>query len=429
MPVTTRSLSEKTENGLTEPNTDAIMATPKPKELTLQDILNSIDSLETRLTAKMDEQVKTLQETQAATNKITEKKISGLEKAVNDQSDEMSRLHNRCDRQSTIIEKLESKVENLENRQRNHNMLIEGLKETNNENLRMIIDEMLQDLGVSFTVEWIDSIYRVGPKRKPTDRRPVMLTFPFVSYKFEIFRNAYQLKDMEKWKGIYLQDDLSLPEQLKKKENRAIFAFAKSQGIDVKMRGSHLIIDGVKYRHDEVLPHDLTIEKAKTVKVKDGLAFQGKHAPLSNLHRCEFKFEGRDYTSSEQALQYKYATVCKQTHVATKILETDDSYDIMRLEKKLDENDEWNKNCVTYLRPILKAKFDQNPHLKAKLTAEKGHFYEATTHPVFGAGITLAKSSLICKENVTTGNKMGEELENLRDQYIGQEVNKDVGTQ
>ena len=96
----------------------------------------------------------------------------------------------------------------------------------------------------------------------------------------------------------------------------------------MKMRGSHSIIDSVKYQHNEVLPHDLSIEKANTVKVKDGLAFQGKHIK-SNLHRCEFKFEGRDHTSSEQGLQYKHATVCKQAHVAKKIMEIEDRYDIM----------------------------------------------------------------------------------------------------
>ena len=222
-----------------------------------------------------------------------------------------------------------------------------------------------------------------------------MLVFPFIAYKYEIFRNVYKLKDMQKWKGVYLQDDLT------------IFAYAKSQGLDVKMRGSHLIIDGIKYQQNDALPHDLSIEKVKTVKVKDGIAFQGKHAPLSNLHRCEFKFEGRDHTTSEQALQYKHATVCKQEHVAQKILENDEPYDIMRIANTLNESEEWKKDCVSYLRPILKPKFDQNPHLKAVLVGEKGHFYEATTHPVFGAGLTLAQSSQIGKTNVTAGNKLG----------------------
>ena len=107
-------------------------------------------------------------------------------------------------------------------------MLIENLKETNNENLRQTIDDMLADVEVTFTVEWIDCIYRVGPKHQGSDRRPIMLTFPFLSCKHNIFRNVYKLKNNNKWKGIYLKDDLSPAQQTKKKEVRAIYAFVKA---------------------------------------------------------------------------------------------------------------------------------------------------------------------------------------------------------
>ena len=125
---------------------------------------------------------------------------------------------------------------------------------------------------------------------------------------------------------------------------------------------------------------------------------------------------------------YKHAQVCKQQHVADKILATRNPHECMRLGNKLGDHEEWTRDCATYLRPIIKAKYDQNPHLKAKLIAEKGHFYEATLHPVFSAGYTLAQSKLICKENVTTGNKLGQELDNLRDFYIGPDRNQNGDT-
>ena len=380
--------------------------------------MNSIDKLETKMSNKLDEQVKILQKNINDANKKIEDKIDNVETGLTEQSDAMSQLQKQCDSQLETITKLESRLEMSERKQRSHNMLIEGIKETNNENLRLIVDEMLEDLETTFNVEWIDSIYRLGTKRPGADRRPIMLTFPFVSYKHEIYRNVYKLKNIQKWKGVYLQDDMSAPEQAKKKEVRAIYAYAKAQGLDVRMRGNNLVVDGVKYGSDEVLPHNLSIEKAKTVKVKDGLAFQSTHSPHSNLHKCNFKYEGREHTSSEQALQYKHAQVCKQTHVADKILNTHDPHVCMRLGNNLGENETWTNDCVTHLRPIIKAKYDQNPHLKAKLVAEKGHFYEATRHPVFGAGYTLAQSSQICKESVTAGNKLGEELDRLRDFYI-----------
>ena len=376
------------------------------------------------MTIKLDEQVEILQKSQNAATKKIEDKINNMEKGLNDQSDEMTLLRTKCDSQHETISRLESRLEAVERRQKSHNLIIEGVKEMPNENLRVIVDEMLSDMETTFDVEWIDCIYRLGTKRQGSDRRPIM-SFPFVAYKHEIYRNVHKLKAIKKWNGIYLQDDLSLTEQSKKKEARAIYAYAKAQGIDVKMRGNNLIVDSVKYGPDDVLPYNLSIENAKTVKVKDGLAFQSTHSPHSNLHRCKFKYEGRDHTSSEQALQYKHAQVCKQTHVAEKILAENDPHECMRLGKKLGDNDEWNKDCVTYLRPIVKAKYDQNPQLKAKLMENKGHFYEATLHPVFGAGYTLAQCNLICKENVTAGNRLGQELDRLRDLYFRPDETQD----
>ena len=426
MPVSTRRNPTTPKQNLSQPNTNDNMAA-KPKELTLQDVINSIDSLETKLNAKIESQITGLQKNQDDSSKFIKTKLETIETSLNEQSDAVTNLQSQCDTQKKTIKKLETRVEILEAKQRSHNMIIEGLRETNGESLRSIVQELLEDLEMSFTVEWIDCIYRMGPKRQGVNKRPVMLTFPFISYKHEILRNIYKLKNDEKWKGVFLQDDLTPEEQVKRKETRAIYAYAKAKGLDVKMKGSRLVVDGVRYNHNEKLPHNLSIQNAKTVQVQDGIAFQGPHAIYSNLHPCEFTYENRNHKSSEQALQYKKAEICKQEHVAKQIMDTDDAYEAMNLGKKLGENEEWNKDCVTYLRPILKKKFDQNPELKRKLKESKGHLYEATTHPVFGAGLTLAQSNRINQQTTTAGNKLGLELEFLRDYYIRTETQKDGG--
>ena len=45
-----------------------------------------------------------------------------------------------------------------------HNVVIEGIKESNNEDLRSIIDNLFSDLELDYTVEWCDAIFRLGPK-------------------------------------------------------------------------------------------------------------------------------------------------------------------------------------------------------------------------------------------------------------------------
>ena len=77
------------------------------------------------------------------------------------------------------------------------------------------------------------------------------------------------------------------------------------------------------------------------IEVEDGLAFQSKHAPLSNLFPCQIKYDGRDNNSVEQGLQYKHAVVCKREDLANKIMETEDPERIMAIARSLMEFEEW----------------------------------------------------------------------------------------
>ena len=63
-------------------------------------------------------------------------------------------------------------------------------------------------------------------------------------------------------------------------------------------------------------------------------------------------------------------------------------------------------------------KYEQNPTLKRRLLQSKGHLYEATRNKTFGCGFTLVDSKKIRKENVQSGNKLGEILEELRDTHF-----------
>ena len=204
---------------------------------------------------------------------------------------------------------------------------------------------------------------------------------------------------------------LTLEAQLKKKETRAIFAYGKSKGLDVKLKGSHLVVDGVKYTTNENLPHDLSIENAKVINVKDGIAFRGPHAPYSNLHKVNFIHKGVPYNSSEQALHHTRATVGKQDNVADEIMKETNTYKIMNLGKKIQDTEEVKQNLPQYLADILIDKFGQNPDLKAKLLANDGHFFEATTNSTNESGFTLGQCDQICAENVNAGNQLGIEQE------------------
>ena len=325
-------------------------------------------------------------------------------------------------RQDIHIKKLEDRVEQLEMEKRAHNLIIDGCSEDPNENIRAKVGEIFGDLELDFGVDRCDSIHRLGPRRPGIDRpRPILVVFPFLRLKSQVFRNAHKLRNMEKYKKTYLSDDLPPKIQSERRDLRSIHALARVKGINSKLRGGSIVIDEIRYSYADInnLPHDLTLENAKTVTVEDGVAFQGHHAFMSSLYRCEIKYNGNTFYSAESALHYTHATVVKQKHVAEKIInEKEDMYEVMRLGRKLPTNDAWKQQELTVFADIHAKKYEQNPHLKEKLKKTKGHLYEATKHPVYGAGFTLTQRHLIKQENVKTGNKLGITLENLCDNYL-----------
>ena len=108
--------------------------------------------------------------------------------------------------------------------------------------------------------------------------------------------------------------------------------------------------------------------------------------------------------------------------MADRIMEETDTYRILRLGKLVQDTEETKQECKKYLADILVDKFGQNPALKAKLMANDGHFYEATTNPTYGCGFTLSQCDQIYKENITAGNQLGLELKRTRDYFRGQEA-------
>ena len=145
--------------------------------------------------------------------------------------------------------------------------------------------------------------------------------------------NEHKLKDFDKCKGVYLEDDLSPGDQIKKKEARAIYSYPRSKGNDGKTLCMNLVIDNIKYSSNNQLPHNMTMNNAKMVEVQDGLALQGLHAIFSN--QCDFVYERRIHTSSEQAPRYKRAKVGRKIHVARKIMETDNVFEDMWISKRI----------------------------------------------------------------------------------------------
>ena len=87
------------------------------------------------------------------------------------------------------------------------------------------------------------------------------------------------------------------------------------------MEDEKLIIDGKTYTIDNLdqLPASLNVVNLTSKSNEECFAFFGELNPLSNFHPANFVLHGRNFTSSEQYIQYRKASYFDDFVIANKI--------------------------------------------------------------------------------------------------------------
>lgn len=150
----------------------------------------------------------------------------------------------------------------------------------------------------------------------------------------------------------------------------------------------------------------------------DVISFRSESQPLSNFFPCSFTYEGQEFTSSEQAIQYLKAKDTENHHVAKKVLAAQDARSAWTASRAIPSETslQWDQNNIHQVEQVLSAKAEQVPAFKdALINSGQSVLAEATSHTFWATGITspdLAKST---KQQYWTGqNKLGQILMELR---------------
>ena len=148
---------------------------------------------------------------------------------------------------AATIGKLDSKYQREEEEMMRCQLIIDGVKEQGSKRPKAIVINLLKDLDVEFSETDIKSAYRLGPMNdRATRPRSIKVKFTTNQYKYEVFKNIQKLKGKENWKGVHISDAISAEEQDKRRDMRCIYAAGKARGIDVKLKCSNIVIDGIK---------------------------------------------------------------------------------------------------------------------------------------------------------------------------------------
>ena len=326
---------------------------------------------------------------------------------------------------------IERKIEELERDRRRNLLLIEGVQEEEGESVAEIVDRLFIDLKVSFDTSVCDRLFRRGKRSQGTGdrragngnragtaaaqgvnnvagaqrnnrgdaaftRRPIVIGFVKQVHKAEFFSHLSNLRNSDKWAGVYFTDDYTEIQRNQIRDLRALASFARSAGHVATVKGHFLIVDGSKYLYSELhkLGPELTLEKAKTLEIWEGraVAFQSAHSPLSNLYPCNVSYRGRKFLSSEAALQHTRATICRRVKEAEEIEGERNAYRVKDVGHRCGTSPEWARMEQEVMGEILLEKFMTNPHCRDVLLATAGKkLLEATGDKKWGCGVHLSR--------------------------------------
>ena len=115
--------------------------------------------------------------------------------------------------------------------------------------------------------------------------------------------------------GIFAEREFSKGTEKERRLVRPVLKAARKMDKykgKVHMSGSHIVIDGKHFHQQNTHTLPLDLEATSVTSKQDELtyAFFGELNPLSNFHSCTFNYEGEDFHSSEQLIQYKKAEYC-----------------------------------------------------------------------------------------------------------------------
>lgn len=321
--------------------------------------------------------------------------------------------------------KLESQLNNMENRLRMCNIRVEGRTETDQEDLIKVIVDLARDIGVNLSHKDIASATRLGKRvqqnqtragagagQRAARPRTILVTFHHIMPRNKFYYARTSLRNIEGCRGVYLNDDVTQITRRQREDYRAVAALAREDGAEIRIHDDGLLINGRKHLLTEphTLPSKYSLAKARTVELNDEIYFSSEHSYLSNFYPAHIVEEGIVYGSSEHMYQAYKCKHANELELMSLVIAAPTALDAKRLADTVHDSPEWRKVRDTAMAKVIGRKFEQNSDLAGLLTATGDKpLNEATRNDHFGIGVTLQSREIKDKSYRGT-NKLGQIL-------------------
>lgn len=219
-----------------------------------------------------------------------------------------------------------------------------------------VIFKFLSNILDTLNYEDIDIAFRVG-KRGPSPR-PILVKFAKESTRNEVSRRRRDLKEVEEFKGVYMNDDLPQKLNQQQGELRAVLKLAKSKNMNARKVGNKISIDNKVYAHEDLdsLPEGIRLSDVNTRVTPKGIAFAGQYVPLSNFYPQEMKFNGKILPSAEHIYQFEKAKFFKNTVAMNDICRVRKPQEAKKIGSWLPHKPEWDACKKEKMREIVMAR-------------------------------------------------------------------------
>lgn len=258
--------------------------------------------------------------------------------------------------------------------------------------------------------------YRIG-RYKDGAKRNILVFCSTNDVKYRIM-TAKSLTKRSKSIKFYINDDQNLAMREYKSKLWRLNDAAVRLGLNAKVVGNKIIIEGQSYAQNELdlIPKEIIYEARQERAVPQGIAFRGEDSVFSNFYPCDIVIGGERFSSVEQYFQYCRAVDNGYALLSKKIMRTNDPKAQKMFGDRVDDKDSWIEKSEQVLYVGVYAKFAQCDELCAKLL-ETGSLklFEATTDEKFGCGMGL-KSEKWTTSDWNGRNAHGEILMKVRDE-------------
>lgn len=312
-----------------------------------------------------------------------------------------------------VNRRLETKINQMDNKMRICNIRIDGKAEDENENLAGFVLDLSRQIGAShITPVDVISTYRMGKKvqgRGNGRPRTVMVTFASERVRNQFYYARSKLRNTDRYKGVYLNDDVSQLTRKYREEYRSVATLARSQGSMIRMHDDGVIIDDHKYLHGEshLLPKKCSLAKARTVEINGEIYFASEHSFLSNFYPSPIIDGDVLYPTGEHMYQALKCTHAGDPDKSRLVNAAPTPLAAKRIADSIKETPEWRNGRDAIMKRIVDQKFDQNPDL-AELLANTGDLplNEATHNEYYGIGAAI-HSREVRDKSYRGNNKLG----------------------